>query len=437
MSGTFPLHSHTFDRIQRPHALWTPTARRVARAIEQHGPITFARFMGLALFDPAVGYYSRPSSGPGAEGDYLTSPELHGAFGGLLCLQLVEMWRTMRCPSPFWLVEAGPGRGLWMADVLRTAQEVAPAFADALQVMLWEPNPGLRARQRRHLAPWSSRIRWVSRLEEVARPLGQGVLFANEVLDALPFHRVVQRAEGLRELYVDLRDGELVEREGPPSTPALEAQLRGGGRLAEGQRAEISLAASEWVTQVAQVLEAGFLLLIDYGAPADLLYGDAHPDGTLRCFDRHTLSSDPLTNVGEQDLTADVDFSAVTRSASVTGWDLLGATSQRSLLGRLGFPTLRQRLEARVREPMARRAERAALDLLVEAGGLGRLLAVVYRKGVKDAVLSGFHQETPQVPPEAVAWWAPRALDPARLLRLASMHRTRDEQGRTPEGDAR
>jgi SAM-dependent MidA family methyltransferase len=366
--------------------------------------------MELALFDLSVGYYTRSSPGPGARGDYVTSPELHAAFGGLLCLQLVEMWRGMGSPSPWWLVEAGPGTGTWMADVLRLAAEQFPELVGALRVVMIEPSPRLRDHQQRHLAPWAPRIRWESRVEELSAPLGPGVLFANEVLDALPFHRVVKRDDGLRELYVGLSDGELVEREGQPSTPALEAQLRdGGGWLKPGHRAEVCLAATEWVTRTVEVLEAGFLFLVDYGAPADQLYGAARPEGTLRCFDRHTLQGDPFANVGEQDITADVDFSAVTRTALEGGWELRGATSQASLLGRLGLSALRDWLETRQLGSPTLRAQRAALELLVDPDGLGRLLAVVYAKGTGAFSLAGFDQNAAQHPPEADAWWTPRA----------------------------
>jgi SAM-dependent MidA family methyltransferase len=406
------------DRIRRPRGLWTPAAQRVAREVQQHGRITFARFMELALFDPAVGYYVRPTAGPGVHGDYVTSPELHAAFGGLCCLQIAEMWQALGSPSPFWLVEAGPGRGTWMADVLRMADEVRPALARALRVVLVEPSATLRQFQRNQLARWANRIRWISSLDQVDRLPGPGALFANEVLDALPFHRVIMAADGLQERYVDVHDGSLVEVDAEPSTPALAAQLRAGSaKLSVGQEAEISLVAAEWVDRATQVLDTGFLLLIDYGAPADQLYGNAHPRGTLRCFDRHTLGGDPLSNVGEQDITADVDFSSVSRVAARAGWELAGATSQRFFLTRLGLPSLVKWIENRPFTRSDRRAQEVALDLLVDPDALGDLLVVALQKASGGAELTGFGAGRSEMLPMAESWWSPRTLDSLGLLR--------------------
>src|SRR4051812_48475013 len=163
----------------------------VAHEIDRTGPISFARFMELALYDPEVGYYAQESAGPGADGDYVTSPELHPSFGLLLCTQFEEMWRCLGSPPVFWVVEGGPGSGRFAATVLECAAELYPDLFAALQYRLLERSPQLRAAQVSRLAPWADRVRWLPDDPDEWSPLGPGVVFANELLDAFPVHRVL------------------------------------------------------------------------------------------------------------------------------------------------------------------------------------------------------------------------------------------------------
>jgi SAM-dependent MidA family methyltransferase len=165
-----------------------------------------------------------------------------------------------------------------------------------------------------------------------------GVVLANELLDALPVHRVVGRNGALRELYVDWADGRFVDREGDPSTPRLEERLRDEGvRLADGQRAEISLAVDDWIARAASELDRGILLLIDYGYAAAELYSPRRADGTLLAYVRHRAHGDPFRNVGRQDLTAHVDLTAVERAAAKARLTRLGVTTQAEFLVALGI----------------------------------------------------------------------------------------------------
>src|SRR4051812_14519682 len=184
----------------------------VADEIDRTGPISFARFMELALYDPEVGYYAQESAGPGADGDYVTSPELHPAFGVLLCAQFEEMWRHLGRPSVFWVVEGGPGTGRFAATVLESTAALFPDLLAAIHYGLLERSPRLRATQALQLASWGDRVRWLPDNPDEWTLLGPGVVFANELLDALPMHRIVRQPPGLHELLVTTEAGRLVQR---------------------------------------------------------------------------------------------------------------------------------------------------------------------------------------------------------------------------------
>ena len=382
---------------REPYRALSPAALRISSEISAHGPMTFARFMDIALYEPGVGYYER-SAAEDFDGDYVTSPQLHPAFGVLICGQLEEMWRHLDRPSHFWLVEGGPGTGCFAADVLATAEDAFPDFAHALHIGLLERSAALRTVQERTLARWSGRVCWLSSGTEDA--LGAGCLFANEVLDAFSVHRVVGREGGLREIYVDMSRGGFVEVEEGLSTPEIEDQISvGGGRLRPGDRGEVNLEAGPWLTSAANLIERGYVLLFDYGEPADLLYGPRHPRGTLRCYWRHTMNEEPLHRVGLQDITAHVDLTAVARAGGSSGLSLLGATHQAGLLMRLGLDSIRTRIRQEVPGRAEQRAHSAALDLLTDSRHLGRVSVLLFGAPASRAPLVGFREGSALHPP--------------------------------------
>ena len=304
--------------------------------------------MERALYDPIGGYYTAGRRS-GAAGDFYTSVDAGPAFGHLLGRQFTRMWEALGRPPTFDLVEAGAGNGQLMRDVLDALAVESPAAYAAARVTLVERGAGARAEHATRLERHAGRP--IVSTATVPTSI-DGILFANELLDALPVHRVVATERGLREVYVTVRQDRLMTMLGPPSSEALAAYLADVGvDPAVGTVADIGLAAVAWVREAARAIASGYLLLIDYGHDAQQLFGDAHRTGTLRAYYRHLVDPPPgargvpawLERPGEQDLTAHVDFTAVRRAAEVEGLTWLGSVPQgRWLLG-LGIEELLER----------------------------------------------------------------------------------------------
>lgn len=301
--------------------------------------------MERALYDPTHGYYTAGRRS-GAGGDFYTSVDAGPAFGRLLARQFRRMWEAAGRPPAFDLVEAGAGNGQLMRDVLDALAVESPDTYAATRITLVERSAGARVEHAARLEPHHTR----PTSSTAAVPDGiHGVLFANELLDALPVHRVVATEQGLREVYVTVREDRLLTVLGPLSSDALAAYFADVGVAPlVGVVADVSLAGVTWVREAARAITRGYLLLIDYGHDAHRLFGDAHRSGTLRAYRRHLV--DPptgpwggpawLDRPGEQDLTAQVDFTAVRRAAELEGLTWLGCVPQGRWLLSLGLGDL-------------------------------------------------------------------------------------------------
>ncbi|HYV85951.1 MAG TPA: SAM-dependent methyltransferase [Patescibacteria group bacterium] len=356
--------------------------------IEGAGPIPFSRFMELALYHPQAGYYTRGLGG-GNGRDYVTSSGLHRAYGALIARQAAEMWSLAGAPDRFEFVEFGPGEGFFAADFLAAAA-AQPPFARALSYVLVETSPALRGRQQarlERLRPGGGvsaiPVAWSSLEELEARGVGCGCLFANEVLDALPVHRVVGAPGGPREVHVAIAPGGgLREVLLPLSTDAIGAFLNEGGiRPAPGQEVDISLDAPRTVGRWGRLLRRGWLLIVDYGHPAPDLYHPARRRGTLLAYHRHRAGEDFLARPGEQDLTAHVDFSAISAAAVESGLRFAGDTGQAEFLLALGALEFFEKADLKERE--------ALKDLILpdRMGGVFRVM--VFDRGGLPAGLRG------------------------------------------------
>jgi len=289
--------------------------------IAQQGRITFEDFMAACLYEPGLGYYTSPGRKVGAEGDFYTSISVHAAFGRVIARELAQMWRCMGSPPAFTLVECGAGNGRLACDIMDYLAEREATLHGSLQLVLVEKEPSLESAQREMLSAHVERITWLSPDEfSSGRFTFSGCLYSNELIDALPVHRVVMNPEGLQEIYVTSQDGEFHEETGPLSTDAIKEYLaRIAVELHPGQQAEINLAAPDWLASASRALHKGFILTIDYGFPAAELFAPHRKRGTLLCYHRHQTEENPYIRLGSQDITSHVDFTTLMKCGEELG----------------------------------------------------------------------------------------------------------------------
>ena len=349
------------------------------------GPLTFARFMEIVLYDPDHGYYRSSTARPDRSGDFLTAPETHPIFGATVARRLAAAWTELGRPDPFVVREYGAGSGTLAVTILAGLRAedspLADAVADALVVDPVEVNVHRRAEFTARLAVVGGRLRTAGADEPFS-----GVVLANEFLDALPIHRVEQRGGRLHERFVDWDDeaGTLVERAAQPSTAGLAERLDlDGVTLAEGQVGEICLGLDPWLAEVDACLKQGLILILDYGHRAADLYDPTRIGGSLRAYAGQRAHADPFIALGRQDLTAHVDFSAVEALAAGHGFRLLRDRSQAEFLVDSGLEELLGRVRSNPATTMADwLAVRSAVARLLDPGALGGFRAVELGRGL-------------------------------------------------------
>jgi len=338
------------------------SARLVARLHgliqSQGGWISFATYMGEALYAPGLGYYSGGAHKFGPGGDFITAPELTPLFGQSLSAQIAQI---MELSAPH-IVEAGAGTGLLAADLLLELERRG-ALPESYGIL--EVSGELRERQFDTLAArvphLAARVSWLDGLPDRF----SGALIANEVLDVMPVHLVAWRPEGIFERGVSIDDGgSFVWADRPVGGKLAEAAAALGRELpSEGEYvSEINLAARAWIAEWAARLERGAMLLIDYGYPRSEYYLDSRSTGTLLCYFRHHAHGDPFKWPGLNDITAFVDFTATAEAGFDAGLDVLGYTDQANLLFNCG-----------VLNCLARRGPEDSVDYLRAAKAVQRL----------------------------------------------------------------
>lgn len=314
----------------------TQLARDIVAHIRAHGPITFRDFMERALYEPGSGYYARAHTPWSGSSDFVTAPQVDASFGVAMANLARECDAALGGPERFDLIEIGGGDGALLADTCDALSRNAADLYRRLQVHAVERGEAARAEQRRRLSAHATRVRWHEALDELPAASLRGLVFSNELLDALPVHRVVCRDGRLRELFVAVDDDALVERAMDPSTPELAGYLRFNEiALQEGQVAEISLEAGRWIESLARLLERGYVATVDYGAETTALYGSGRLEGSLVCQHRFQLNAAPYERVGEQDITAHVDLGNLRRRGQGCGLETVGVAGLAVFL--LGF----------------------------------------------------------------------------------------------------
>ena len=348
------------------------------------GAIPFSRYMELALYAPGLGYYSAGSLKFGAEGDFVTSPELGPTFAECVAQCAAQVFGQLGDDADFF--EIGGGSGAFAEVALR---QMAALGAAPARYRILEPSADLRERQRARLAAalpadLSARVEW---LDGPPDSPWRGLLFANEVLDALPTPRFVLHEGEVYEEFVALSaQGELI-RVDQPADLLLRGAVRHlehdlGAPFAEGYRSEVLPQLPYWIQAVGGLLQDGAMLFVDYGYPRREFYLPERSDGTLVCHHRHTAHGDPFHLPGLQDITAFVDFTAVAEAGVNAGFDLAGYCAQASFLINNGLPERLAAIEA-IGDEVERHRRHNEVKRLTLPGEMGERFQVIgFQRGV-------------------------------------------------------
>jgi SAM-dependent MidA family methyltransferase len=368
---------------------------RLAAEIQAAGGwLSFERFMDLALYAPGLGYYSGGAAKVGASGDFMTAPEVSRLFGACVAVQCAEVLREVDAGS---VLEIGAGSGRLAADLLARLESL-----NQLPENYWilEVSADLRQRQREHLQKrlpqLLHRVQWLDRPPEESF---DGVILANEVLDALPVARFRWQPSAIEELGVEIRGGThggaSAQEFAWGARPANAAMLdicrelsEVSGPWDEGYVSEYCPRLGAWTRAVTQSLRSGAVFWFDYGLPRAQYYLPERHDGTLVCHHRHRLSDDPFANIGLQDITAWVDFTRVAEASREAGFELAGFTTQAHFLAGLKIDQEMQLVAGGDANHFARLANEARQ--LMMPGEMGeRFKAMAWLRGL-DLPLSGF-----------------------------------------------
>jgi SAM-dependent MidA family methyltransferase len=404
--------------------------QKIEREIHERGPIPFSRYMALCLYDEQFGYYSRNAAQFGKAGDFYTSSDVHAVFGRLMARQFDEMWRVLGSPDSITLVELGPGRGLFAQDVLDWSEKKFPELFRALRYVLVEGSPALRERigttLSRHLksgkAEFGSSVEShrdapasiadsrsgppAERRKNAAHGASRGseaddnqapegrkttpakepptILFANEFFDALPVEILSEQGS----LRIDARGGSFVETWAPPSPEELDFLDQHSVHPETGERLEVPLAAQQYADHALAALDLGFFIAIDYGYTRDEQLAGRHR-GTLKAIRQHSISANPYEAPGEQDITADVNFTALAAAAEKHGMPAQKIITQSQFLLGIGEATQFADAFEDCRLPQERVKVALQLKHLATPAGMGESFHVlVASKGIENERVS-------------------------------------------------
>jgi SAM-dependent MidA family methyltransferase len=377
--------------------------------IQKHGRITFAQFMQACLYSPHGGFYS--ARGTRISTHFGTSPTSHPVFGALIARQLEQMWHLLGDPPVFHVIEVGSGDGALAQAIVHACGRMAPRLAQVLYYVAadyeprWLPSPA-------HTFAWDNgtgdgmspsrrdALLGVQRVKtEGLRAFRKvvGCILCNELIDNFPVHRFAIQGGRVKEVFVTLAGGTLTEVLDEPSSPRIEERFTSLGlSLTEGYRGEVNLAMEDWTGQLAQALDRGFILTIDYGQLATDLYSHQNNQGTLVCYHRHVVSSDPYQHIGHQDMTCQVDFTSLMRLGDRHGLATVGYALQRQFLTNLGFSSCLDALQTRGLSAARTALSRMAMMALVDPEEYGdfKVLAQAKGHGVGIALLGFARQGT-------------------------------------------
>lgn len=366
--------------------------QEIRELIQRDGQITFARFMETCLYSPRGGFYSARGSRINAH--FGTSATSHPVFGALIARQLEQMWQILGEPPVFHVIEVGSGDGALARSITDVCRRMTSRFAEAVYYVGADYEPGW-VQSPVGAFDGSDTLAGIQRVR--GSGLGAfrnivGCILCNELIDNFPVHRFAIEDGRVREVFVATDGQNFVEVLDEPSSPRIEARLAGLGlSLPDGYRSEANLAIEDWIRQVCGALERGFVLTIDYGELAEDLYSPENAQGTLVCFNRHTIGADPYQDIGQQDITCQVDFTSLMELGERRGLETVGYTLQRRFLANLGFHGFMDELGTRGLSAARAELNRLAMMTLVDPEEYGDFKVLAQAKGLGPGIeLLGF-----------------------------------------------
>jgi SAM-dependent MidA family methyltransferase len=369
---------------------------KIEAEIRERGPIPFSRYMELCLYDSELGYYSRNAEQFGKAGDFYTSSDVHAVFGRLLARQFDEMWRALGSLERIDLVELGPGRGLFAQDVLDWSEKKSPDFFRALRYVLVESSLALRQRIKEtlgHRLETGKALCVANAMSLDTEKAGKGatsvvpnktsnewalapefptLVFANEFFDALPVE-ILSREGSLR---IATRDGRFIETWAPASPDEMGFLDRHSIHPEQDERIEFPLVAQQIMEGITAGIGRGFILAIDYGYTREEQLAGRHR-GTLKAIRRHSISANPYEAPGEQDITADVNFTALAAAAEKHGMQTQKLVTQSQFLMGIGEATQFSDAFEECRLPQERAKVALQLKHLITPTGMGESFHVL------------------------------------------------------------
>ena len=316
--------------------MYTKLEEIIIKTIKDNGPISFHDYMEMALYYPNLGYYTSPKEKLGINGDYYTSPVLSNLFGQMLGRQLEEMWNLMD-KDPLTIVEYGAGSGILCFDILNYLKN-NEALHGNLKYFIIEKSEVMQKEQQKLL---DEKVKWIKSIDEIKGI--KGCVISNEVVDNFAVNRIVMKDE-LMEVFVDYQD-RFVEELLPASEKTKQYLQRHCITLPKEYCTEVNLEVEKWIKQIATNVERGFIITVDYGYPAYELYTPERNKGTLTCYFKHRVNFSPYANIGQQDITAHVNFSAIHGWGQNYGLQFAGFCNQNFFLRSLGIADTLRELE--------------------------------------------------------------------------------------------
>jgi len=353
----------------------------IQQKIEDKGAICFEDFMEMCLYYPELGYYTSPKNKIGKNGDFYTSAYLTPVFGALIGKQLEEMWETLG-GTDFTIVEYGAGTGMLCHDILSYLKKNEEMY-DQLKYYIIEKSPVMRDIERSHL---SEKVEWLNSIDELTEV--NGCILSNELVDNFAVHQIVMKDE-LMEVFVTYDNGftEVLQ----PAQEKLKEYLKELNiELPKDFRSEINLQAINWMEEIASSLNQGYVMTIDYGYLSSELYKPHRSQGTLMCYNNHTVNDNLYDNIGGQDITSHVNFSALMNFGTKSGLNECGFTNQGNFLLSMGFNEVIQQMFTHGDDVIqaAQKISFLSHTLLVDMGSKFKFL--IQEKGMKGKKLLGF-----------------------------------------------